>query len=198
MPRTTAARPVRRTAASGQSRPSLPVENACEAISSGRWFIDSSRSHLKVAVKVGLFTVCGRFTDVNGFVEVGADHTDSAVSVTVATESLTSGSGTMDAMLRGAGVIDIAKNPTIAFDSHELRHTGQGYELRGILVTNGGLMEVSFELEEPEFADADSLTIRARGVLTSRDAVRLLSCAGMERVLGKSMTLDLLLTVTRG
>jgi polyisoprenoid-binding protein YceI len=196
MTRTIAARPARRVAVPAQPRKGLP-ESACAAIRSGRWVIDPERSHLKVSVKVGLFTICGRFADVNGFVEVGADHAESTVSVTVATESLTSGSGTMDAMLRGAGVIDTVKNPTIAFDSHELRYTGKGYELRGILVTNGGVLEVTYELEEPEFVDADSLVIRARGALASKDAVRLLSCAGMDRVLGKSMGLDLLLTVTR-
>ncbi len=168
------------------------------SLAAGRWVIDSVRSHLKVSVKVGLFTVHGRFTDVHGTVEVGEQQDDSAVSVTVATASLTSGSHTMDALLRGAGVIDTERNPEIAFDSRALRPAGDRWELDGLLVTKGGVLDVSLQLAAPTAGPDGALVFRARGALTSKEAVRLLSSIGMDRLLGRTMELDLMLTVGQG
>lgn len=160
----------------------------------GRWTIDAGRSTLQVSVKVGLLaTVRGRFAEVTGFVEITDDPARSTVSVTVPTASLTSGSHTMDTVLHNAGLVDSAKNPVIVFVSRAVRPgsvTGSWF-LDGLLATDGDVLDVTFEMTEPE-ADPDGcMVFRASGSLSSKDAVRLLSHPGVDRLLGRSMGLNL-------
>ena len=177
-----------------RARSAAPV--AAEPSPRGRWAIDAARSTLQVSVKVGLFaTVRGSFSDVTGHVDLAGDPRRSRVDVTVATSSLTSGSACMDALLHGAGVIDSARNPSIGFVSRALRPgpTTGSWRLDGLLATDGAVLDVTLEMSEPTRLD-DALVFRATGSLQSRDAVRLLSQPGVERVLGRTMGLDLTVT----
>ena len=163
----------------------------------GQWVVDAGRSSLQVSVKVGVFaTAHGRFTDLEGDVELCDRPQDSAVEVTVATASLTSGSSTMDAMLRGAGIVDCAANPTLTFRARDLRPTRHGWELEGDLLTAGGTLPLTLQMDEPE-AEGDDLRLRARGAIASADAVRLLSRPGLGALLGRTMTLDLQIVLVR-
>ncbi len=159
-----------------------------------RWMIDAARSSLQVSVTVGPFvTVRGRFAEMRGSVQVADDPGRSRVEVRVGTASLTSGSATMDALLRNAGVIDSVRNPVICFDSRVLRfdpHSGR-WLLVGLLATHGGVLDVTLRMPEPMLATDGTLRVSARGQLTSRDAVRLLSHPGLDRLLGRTMGLDL-------
>lgn len=172
---------------------------AAEAGSTGRWFVDAARSTLRVRVKVGLFAVvCGTFSDVSGQVEVTADPVGSQVEVAVATASLSSGSRCMDALLHGAGMVDSARNPLLSFVSRAVRvGRSQGtWLLDGLLATDGAVLDVSLQMSDPVRTDG-ALVFRATGSLPSAQAVRLLSHQGVERLLGRTMDLDLTVVATR-
>lgn len=159
----------------------------------GNWTIDATRSTLQVGVRVGLMTVRGRFTQVDGELEIVEETADSSISVTVQTSSLTSGSRSMDSMLLGAGVIDTEANPVIAFASRAIRadHDSGSCAIDGLLATDGGVLDISLTSGAPELLPDGSMLFRAAGSLPSRDSVRLLSRTGVERLLGRTMELDL-------
>ena len=180
MPRT-APRP----AAAAATLPPSPV---------GHWQIDAARSTLQVSVTVGLLaTVRGRFAQVSGSVQIAADPRASSVSVSVGTSSLTSGSTTMDTLLHQAGVVDSARNPAVAFASRAVRPAAKAgrWLLDGLLATDGGILDVTLEMPEPALGPDGTLQVSARGQLSTRDAVRLLSHPGVDRLLGRTMGLDL-------
>ncbi len=171
---------------------------APEVAAPGRWTIDASRSNLQISVKVGLLgTVRGRFTTIAGRVEMSADPTDSHISVEVATSSLTSGSAHWDAVLISAGLVDTAMNPTIAFESTGMRAHGSGWELTGILLTNRGCLSVTFTLACLSEDNTDRIRFRASGNLSSKDAVRLLSQPSFERLIGKTMGIEMTVEAVR-
>ena len=193
---TAATSTIRRRPAASATEPAH--EAAVEPV--GRWVIDAARSTLAVSVKVGPFvTVRGLFSDVNGHVDLRPDPTRSRVDVSVGTASLTSGSACLDALLHGAGVVDSARNPSIGFVSRAVRAGAKSgsWLLDGLLATDGAVLDVSLEMTEPLRRD-DALVFRATGTLQSKDAVRLLSQPGVERLLGRTMGLDLTVTAVPG
>lgn len=157
----------------------------------GRWVIDAAASSLRATVTVGfVVTVTGRFTDVCGEFELADDRTESTIRVTIQSGSLTSGSTHWDTVLVNAGVIDVRANPTLVFTSTGIRTASEGWVLDGILTTARGELPVRFDLrcvmERP-----DRVRFRAGGTINSRDAVHLLSQPGFERLLGRTLTIDL-------
>ena len=185
-----------RTADPASSRP--PAGRTADRAPAGRWLIDAHLSTLSVAVKLGrLLTVAGTFADVCGTVQITDEPVDSRVEVAVGTASLSSGSSRMDAVMHGAGIVDAVRNPTIDFLSGGLRPAAAGcWLLDGLLATRSALLDVTLTMPDPVLAD-DRLTCRATGVLPSREAVRLLSQPGLERMLGPTMRLDLTLVAAR-
>lgn len=162
----------------------------------GVWSIDSARSDLRVAVKVGLFgTARGRFGDVTGHLELGDDPAGSRVTVTVGTNSLTSGSATMDALLSGA--VDAQAHPVLTFASKAVRPDGDGWIVHGLLATESGVLDVALNLDEPAFVRGGVATFSVYGELATGDALRLLSRRGLDKILGKTMRLDLTVVATR-
>ncbi len=168
-------------------------------VTAGRWAIDATRSTLRVSVRVGvLATARGTFADVVGHVDFAVDPTASRVEVSVGTSSLSSGSACLDSLLHGAGVIDSAANPTIGFVSRALRpRPAGGWFLDGLLATDSAVLDVTLDMTDPVRQDGAFL-FRAKGRLPSREAVRLLSHPGVERVLGKTMELDLTVVAVPG
>jgi polyisoprenoid-binding protein YceI len=134
-------------------------------------------------------------------VDLAADPQRSRISAQVATASLTSGSSHWDAVLTNAGLVDVRTNPRIAFTSTALRAgAGTGWverrwELDGTLLTGRGTLAVQFALRCTELT-ADRVTMRATGSVAARDAVRLLSQPGFEKVIGRTMSVDLTIRAT--
>lgn len=167
------------------------VAHAAALRGAGRWLIDAERSSLQISVKVGFVaTVSGRFTEVRGALELAGDPLSSTIAVEVPTRSLTSGSSHWDSVLLNAGLIDSTANPTIAFASTALAENNGGWCMFGLLVTERGCLPVSFQLVCLS-ETVDRMRFRATGSLAARDAVRLLSQPGVERLIGKTMTVDL-------
>lgn len=163
----------------------------------GTWVVDAGRSSLRVGVKVGLFaTAHGRFTDMAGTARLADDPADCQVQVTVTTGSLTSGSATMDGLLRGAGIVDCTANPELTFRSGTIRPVRVGWEMAGDLLTAGGVLPLTLAMSDPE-ADGDDLRLRATGTIASADAIRLLSHPGLGGLLGRTMKLDLEIVLVR-
>lgn len=163
----------------------------------GRWEVDADRSSLRVGVKVGLFaTAHGRFTEMAGLALLADRPEDCAVDVTVTTASLTSGSDTMDTLLRGAGIVDCTANPGLTFRSTDVRPARSGWELAGELVTAGSTLPLVLAMSDPQPL-GDDLKLRATGSIGTGDAVRLLSRPGLGTLLGRTMSLDLQVVLVR-
>ena len=174
-----------------------PTGPAIPSMATTHWVIDANRSTLRVSVKVGFLTVHGTFADVTGQLELAGDPLSSKVEVRVGTDSLTSGSACMDSLLHGAGVVDSARNPLIHFVSTGLeQRSGGRWLLVGRLATDSAALDVTLEMGEPVEQNG-SFLFRATGVLPSGEAVRLLAQNGVERVLGKTMKLDLTVSAVR-
>jgi polyisoprenoid-binding protein YceI len=163
----------------------------------GRWVVDAATSSLQISVKVGFVaTVTGRFTEVHGEVDLGPEASDSSIRVGVASSSLTSGSAHWDTVLHDAGLVDTRANPTISFRSTSLQPAGADWRLEGILSTRSGVLPVRLELGCLG-ATTDRLRVRATGTIPSRDAVRLLSRPGIERLVGRTMAVHLTVDAVR-
>lgn len=163
----------------------------------GSWAIDAEASSLQISVKVGfLATVTGRFSDVRGHIDMADALVDSSIAVEVATGSLTSGSAHWDGVLLAAGLVDTTTNPTISFESTGITARGVHWLLGGLLVTERGCLPVEFQLECLG-QRTDRIRFRATGAISSRDAVRLLSQPGVERLIGRTMTVDLVVEAVR-
>lgn len=158
----------------------------------GRWVIDARASSLEVRVTIGfVVTVTGRFTDVQGAFDLTDDRTDSTIQVSVQSGSLTSGNTHWDTVLVNAGVVDVAANPTLCFASTEIRTAREGWVLTGVLTTARGVLPVQFDLRCVA-ERAERVRFRATGAISSKDAVTLLSQPGFERLIGKTLKIDLL------
>jgi len=163
----------------------------------GCWRIDAANSSLQISVKVGFVaTVRGRFTDVHGQLDLADDVLDSQIAVEVPTSSLTSGSSHWDSVLMNAGLVDTKANPTISFESTGLSPRGDNWLLDGVLVTGRGCLEIQLELACLGH-DVSRIRFRATGSISSKDAVRLLSQPGVDRLIGKSMGIDLVVEAVR-
>jgi len=183
---------------SSQSRTRPVRTEVVGAPVTGTWRIDAERSSLQIGVKVGMLAaVTGRFTDVQGEVEIGENPADSRIEVVVPTSSLTSGSKHWDGVLMSAGLVDVEENPTIAFESTGLAESGTGWRLEGVLMTDRGCLTVTFALECISDGHDDRMRFRATGSLASKDAVRLLSRPGVDRLIGRQMTVDLTVEAVR-
>lgn len=166
----------------------------------GRWLIDETRSSARVAVRFGFFgTIHGCFAGVSGLVTMNEDPSRSQIAVSVPTAGLTCGRGAIDAMLTSAGVVDSRANPVLLFTSGNVGPCGTGsWTLAGVLASARSSVDITLEMSAPEPLADGSLLCRARGSIPSAEAVRLLSHPGLERVLGRSMGLDLLVVANRG
>ncbi|MEO5834243.1 MAG: YceI family protein [Nakamurella sp.] len=167
-----------------------------ETAAAGRWVIDADASSLRVSVTIGfVVTVTGRFTDVQGAFDLTDDRTGSTIRVTVQSDSLTSGNSHWDTVLVNAGVVDVAANPTLCFASTGIRTGRDGWLLTGLLTTAREVLPVQFDLRCVE-EQADRVRFRATGAISAKDAVRLLSQPGFERLIGKNLKIDLLVEAT--
>jgi polyisoprenoid-binding protein YceI len=166
------------------------------SVPAGRWTIDAADSSLRIGVKFGFLGITGRFTEMTGHISTAGDVGSSAIAVTVQTKSLTSGSRQWDALLTAAGLVDATANPTIEFESTHLTLLTGSWALHGVLVTERGCLPVSFALEYQAHDDR-RLRFRATGSIRSADAVQLLAAPGVDKVVGKAMSVDLVVAAVR-
>src|SRR5277367_1503738 len=91
------------------------------------WSIDPPHSAAQFSVRhLGISTVRGAFTKVNGVVQDSPDVTKASVNVTIDASSVDTRVEFRDKDLRSDNFFDVAKYPTITFQSTKVEAAGSG------------------------------------------------------------------------
>ena len=116
------------------------------------WQIDPNHSSAQFAVKhLGLSTVRGAFTKVNGTVELDpSDISKSSLNVTIDAASVDTRVEARDKDLRSDHFFDVEKYPTITFKSTKVEQVAQGQlKVTGDLTIHGTTKPVVLDVEGP-------------------------------------------------
>ncbi|HYH29674.1 MAG TPA: YceI family protein [Pseudonocardia sp.] len=165
----------------------------------GRWTVDAARSRVVLDARVfGVVAVRGRFTELTGHLDVGADPLESRIAIDVHTGSLTAGNARVDTALAASGLIDPAAGPVIAYRSTGVRRApGGGWQVAGALRTARGARPIVLRLAGPPAAVDGRMRLHARGRITRDDVAALLSRPGAAGVIGRTAELDLRVELAR-
>ena len=127
----------------------------------GTYALDASHTSVEfIARHLMISKVRGKFTDVVGTVTIAAAPEDSAVDVSIAAASVSSGDTARDDHLRSADFFDVATYPTIGFRSTAVGHVNdERWRVTGDLtvrdVTRPVTLDVEFEgATETPFGDS--------------------------------------------
>jgi polyisoprenoid-binding protein YceI len=119
-----------------------------ELPATGTWAIDASHSSVNFKVRhLGLAKTRGRFTGVEGTVEVGERPEDTTVAVTIDAASVETHDTTRDEHLRSADFFDVANHPNLTFRSTGVRGAGSDWVLDGELTIVGITKPVSLAVD---------------------------------------------------
>jgi len=132
---------------------SLPVVAA-----TSNWQIDPNHSSAQFAVRhLGLSTVRGAFTKVNGTVQLDEkDIAKSSVEVTIDAASVDTRVEGRDKDLRSDHFFDVEKYPTLTFKSTKIEQTEPGkLKVTGDLTIHGTTKQVVLDVEGPTGAVKD-------------------------------------------
>ena len=114
------------------------------------WQVDPNHSAAQFAVRhLGLSTVRGAFTKVNGTVQLDdKDISKSTVEVTIDAASVDTRVADRDKDLRSDHFFDVAKYPTITFKSKKVEQAGAGkLKVTGDLTIHGITKEVVLDVD---------------------------------------------------
>ncbi len=113
------------------------------------WVIDNSHSLAEFSVKhMMIATVKGRFTQVEGRIEVDPEDITGAVfEGSVAVASINTADSARDDHLRSADFFDAENHPTLTFKSTKVERDGDGYKMTGDMTIRGVTKPVTFDLE---------------------------------------------------
>src|SRR5439155_25984170 len=95
----------------------------------------------------GLTKIRGRFTGVDGTVQVAADPTESTIEVTIDMASVESGSADRDNHLRSPDFFDVDNHPTARFRSISVSFDGTRGTVTGDLTIKGITQPAVLEVE---------------------------------------------------
>jgi polyisoprenoid-binding protein YceI len=119
-----------------------------ELPAAGTWAIDASHSSVNFKVRhLGIAKTRGRFTGVEGTVEVGERPEDTTVAVTIDAASVETHDATRDEHLRSADFFDVANHPNLTFHSTAVRGAGTDWVLDGELTIVGITKPVSLAVD---------------------------------------------------
>jgi polyisoprenoid-binding protein YceI len=116
------------------------------------WQIDVNQSTAQFTVRhLGISNIKGGFSKVSGTVVVNdADMSKSSVNATIDVSSLDSGVTIRDNDLKSDHFFDLAKFPTMTFESTKIWKTGNGKaKMAGNLTIHGVTKEVTFDVAGP-------------------------------------------------
>ena len=115
------------------------------SMASEKFAVDTG--HSKIGFRVTLAKVAdvdGRFSDYDATITYNeADPTKSSVTATIKTASINTSDTNRDNDLKGASFFDVAKYPTIRFQSKSIEKRGNDYVMTGALTIRDGTREVS-------------------------------------------------------
>lgn len=129
----------------------------------GTWTIDPSHSRLGFVARHAMVTkVRGSFDTFSGTLVIDADEPESSTaSVTVALESVSTGSADRDAHLRSPDFFDVANNPEMTFASTVVKQDGESFVLLGDLTIKGVTRPVEIPFEPTGVATDPFGNVRA-------------------------------------
>jgi polyisoprenoid-binding protein YceI len=114
----------------------------------GTWSIDPVHAEIGfVGRHLGLARVRGRFTDVDGVVEIGTDPSASTIAVVIDMASVQSGSAERDHSLRSPNLFDVEHHPTARFRSTAVTIDGTRGTVVGDLTIKGVTRPVTLDVE---------------------------------------------------
>jgi polyisoprenoid-binding protein YceI len=117
-----------------------------------KWQLDPMHSNAQFVVRhMGISNVQGEFTKLSGTVELDdADVSKSSVSATIDLSSVDTRVAGRDNDLKSANFFDVAKYPTMTFQSTKIWKTGEGTaKMTGNLTLHGVTKEVTFDVTGP-------------------------------------------------
>jgi polyisoprenoid-binding protein YceI len=140
----------------------------------GTWTVDPGHAEVGFMGRHFMITkIRGRFTGVDGTVEIGDDLRDSRVSVTIDMSSVYSGDDTRDTHLKSADFFDVDTHKDATFESTAVTWSGAGGTMTGDLtikgVTRSVTLEVSFLGYVQDPWDNRRAVFSARGKVNRED-----------------------------
>jgi len=115
------------------------------------WYLDPAHSAAQFSVRhMGISTVRGTFTKVEGVVVDSPDQSKASVNVTIDAGSVDSRVQRRDDDLRSDHFFDVAKYPTITFKSKRVEAAGPGkLKVTGDLTIHGVTKEAVLDVDGP-------------------------------------------------
>ena len=116
------------------------------------WQLDPAHSNAQFSVRhLGLSNVQGEFTKMSGTVQIDdADISKSSVNATIDVASIDTRVQDRDNDLKSPNFFDVAKYPTMTFQSTKIVKTGDGTaKMTGNLTLHGVTKEVTFDVTGP-------------------------------------------------
>jgi polyisoprenoid-binding protein YceI len=130
------------------------------------WYLDPPHSSAQFAVRhLGISTVRGAFTKVGGVVVDSPDLSKASVNVTIDASSIDTRVQRRDDDLRSDHFFDVAKFPTITFQSKRVESAGTGkLKVTGNLTMHGVTKEVVLDVDGPTPPMKDPRGTSHRGI----------------------------------
>lgn len=119
------------------------------------WQLDSAHSNAQFSVRhLGISNVQGEFTKVTGTVQLDdQDISKSSVTASIDVASIDTRAQGRDNDLKSEHFFDVAKYPTLTFQSTKIWKTGEGTaKMSGNLTLHGVTKEVTFDVSGPSKA----------------------------------------------
>jgi polyisoprenoid-binding protein YceI len=115
------------------------------------WYLDPNHSAAQFAVRhMGISTVRGAFTKIGGTVVDSPDLSKASVNVTIDASSIDTRVEMRDKDLRSDHFFDVAKYPTITFQSKKVESAGAGkLKVTGDLTMHGVTKEAVLDVDGP-------------------------------------------------
>jgi len=123
---------------------------AAQAQTTTAWQIDPAHANAQFVVRhLGISNVQGQFTKITGTAEIDdKDLTKSSVMATIDVNSIDTRVAARDADLKSPNFFDVAKYPTMTFQSKKTTQLGDGrLQMTGDLTIHGVTRPVTFDME---------------------------------------------------